>query len=125
MRKLIVCNFITIDGLYDGVDGNMASLFAHQHADYARDDSFDFYNAELLRTAGLLLLSGNAFLGNKAYWTSLPSDPDASAIRREYAALIAAVPKLVISDNLTPAELAPWDNTTITHARTPIARSPR
>ena len=116
-RKLVVSNFITIDGLYDGVDHNMGSLFAYRHPDYAADDSYDHFNVEMLKAADFLLLSRNAFLGNKDYWTGVPHDPDATAIRREFAALIAAIPKLVISDKLTEAELGPWTNTRPTGMR--------
>jgi dihydrofolate reductase len=113
MGKLIVSNFITIDGLYSGADGEMSSLFAHQHPDYARDDSFDHYNVELLKPASYLLLSHTAFHGNKDYWTGVRGNPSATAIRREFAELIAEVPKLVISDKLAAAETAPWGNTQI------------
>ena len=113
MRKLIVSNFATLDGLYEGKDKNIASLYDYYHEDYHGDDSFDFYNAELLRAADFLLLSRNAFLGNKEYWTSVPSNPNATAIRRETSGLFQSIAKLVISDKLTHAELAPWDNTRI------------
>jgi dihydrofolate reductase len=111
--RLVVSNFITIDGLYAGPGGEMAPLFAHQHPDYAGDDIFDHYNAELLKGASYMLLSHTAFLGNKQYWTSVPADPSASAVRREYAELIAAVPKLVVSDRLATDDLEPWTNTRI------------
>ena len=113
MRKLIVSNFVTLDGLYEGKDKSINSLYDYYHEDYHGDNSFDFYNAELLRAADFLLLSRNAFLGNKEYWTSVPNDPNATEIRRETAGLFKSIEKLVISDKLTPTELAPWDNTRI------------
>ena len=113
MRKLIVSNFITVDGLYEGTDKNIASLYDYYHEDYYGDDSFDFYNAELLRASDFMLLSRKAFLGNQEYWSGVPNDPKATAIRRETAELMRSIKKLVISDNLTPAELNPWDNTQI------------
>jgi dihydrofolate reductase len=113
MRKLIVSNFVTLDGLYEGKEKSINSLYDYYHEDYTGDNSFDFYNAELLRAADFLLLSRNAFFGNKEYWTSVPNDPNATAIRREIAGLFESVEKLVISDKLTPAELAPWENTRI------------
>jgi dihydrofolate reductase len=113
MRKLIVCNFMTMDGLFDGPDHDMAPLFTYLDPAYATDDSFDHYNADLLRRAGHLLLSRNAFLGNKSYWSGVPADPNSTAIRRDYSALIDKTPKLVISDRLGEAELAPWTNTRI------------
>jgi dihydrofolate reductase len=113
MGKLIVSNFITIDGLYSGPNDDMGALFTYQHPDYARDDTFDFYNVELLKSASHLLLSHTAFLGNKDYWTGVRGNVAFTAIRREFADLIAEVPKLVISDKLTSADTAPWTNTTI------------
>jgi dihydrofolate reductase len=113
MRKLIVSNFLTLDGLYEGKDKNISSLYDYYHEDYHGDDSFDFYNAELMREADFLLLSHNAFVGNKEYWTAVPNDPAATDIRREIAGLMTSLEKLVISDRLTPAELSPWDNTRI------------
>lgn len=113
MRQLIVSNFATLDGFYEGKDHSINSLFDYFHQDYARDDSFDFYNAERLRAADFLLLSRNAFLGNKEYWTGVTTDPNATAIRHEIADLMRSVEKLVISDNLSADELAPWDNTRV------------
>ena len=113
MRKLIVSNFLTLDGLYEGKDKNIISLYDYYHKDYQGDDTFDFYNAELLRASDFLLLSHNSFLGNKEYWTAVPNNPEATDIRRELAGLFQSIEKLVISDRLTREELAPWDNTRI------------
>jgi dihydrofolate reductase len=113
MRKLIVSNFLTLDGLYEGQDRNIISLYDYYHKDYQGDDTFDFYNAELLRASDFLLLSRNSFLGNKEYWTGVPNNPEATDIRREIAGLFQSIEKLVISDRLTREELAPWHNTRI------------
>ena len=113
MRKLIVSNFVTLDGLYEGKDKSINSLYDYYHEDYYGDDSFDFYNADLLRSSDFLLLSRNSFLGNKEYWTSVPNDPKATDIRRETAELFRSIEKIVISDKLSAAELNPWDNTRI------------
>jgi dihydrofolate reductase len=113
MRKLIVSNFVTVDGYYEGKDKSINSLFDCFHEDYAGDDSFDFYNAELLRAADFLLLSRASFLGTKEYWMGVPNDPNATAIRYEIAGLMRSIEKIVISDNLTSAELGPWENTRI------------
>jgi len=113
VRKLIVDNLITLDGYYEGPDKSVDSLFKFLHEDYAGDDSFDHYNAERLAAADFLLLSRSAFLGNKRFWPGVVSNPAATPIRREIARLFRAIEKLVISDRLTPSELAPWDNTRI------------
>ena len=113
MRKLIVNNFVTLDGLYEGKDQSINSLYDYYHEDYQGDDSFDFYSAERLRAADFLLLSRNAFLGNKGYWSDVLHNPNATAIRREIAGMFKSIEKIVISDNLTRAELPPWENTRI------------
>jgi hypothetical protein len=64
MRKLIVSNFVTLDGYYEGPDKSLNGLFDHHYEAYSGDQSFDHYNAERLRSADLLLLSRSAPLSN-------------------------------------------------------------
>jgi dihydrofolate reductase len=114
MRKLIVSNFVTIDGFYESKNKTFDAFFDYYHPDYAGDQSFDHYNTECLRAADTLILSGRtSFLGNKNYWTSVPHDPQATPIRREFAELIDRVEKIVVSDTIAPVDLAPWKNTRI------------
>ncbi|MEZ4555855.1 MAG: dihydrofolate reductase family protein [Caldilineaceae bacterium] len=114
MRKLIVSSLVTLDGYYEGPGRSLEPLFEYFHPDYAGDQQFDLYNTERIRAADTLLLGGRTgFLGNKEYWTSVPGDPNATEIRREFARLIAAIPKVVVSDKLTAEELTPWTNTRI------------
>lgn len=113
MRKLLVSNFMTLDGYYEAKNKDIAPLFAYYPEAYAGDQQFDYYNTQLLRASDTLILSGRtSFLGNKSYWSGIPNDPNATPIRREFAALIASVEKIVISDTLTPEDLAPWQETT-------------
>ena len=113
MRKLIVSNFVTLDGYYDGKDKSFDGIFEYRHSDYADDNVFDFYNTELMQQSDTVLLSGRtSFLGNMNYWTSVPDDPNSSEIRREFADLIAKKEKIVISDKLKSEELGEWKNTT-------------
>ena len=113
MRKLIVSNFVTLDGYYEGKDKSISSQFDFYHEDYSGDHNFDYYNAERLRSADFLLLSRTAFLGNKGFWPEVAADPNASTVRQEIAGLMSSIEKIVISDNLTAGELAPWENTRI------------
>lgn len=113
MRKLIVSNFVTLDGYYDGKDRTFDSIFEYQHEDYKDDAAFDFYNTEQMQKADTLLISGReSYLGNKDYWASVPDDPNSTAIRREFARLISNIEKIVISDKLIHEELAEWQGTT-------------
>lgn len=114
MRKLIVSNFVTLDGYYESKNKNLEGLFDYYHEDYQGDDNFDFYNKERMRAADTLLLSGRtSFVGNKQYWSGVPNDPNATAIRREFAGLITSIEKVVVSDHLTVDEVGEWGNTRI------------
>ncbi len=114
MRKLIVSNILSLDGYYEGKDKNLNALFDYFHKDYKGDQNLDCYQAERLRAADTLLLSGRtSFLGNRDYWLNVPKDPLATAIRLEIAQLQTKIEKIVISDKISQAELAPWDNTRI------------
>jgi len=113
MGRIIVSNFITIDGLYSGPNDDLEALFKFRHPSYAGDNAFDDYNVNILESAGFLLLSHTAFLGNKAYWTTVPTSAEPTPARLRYAELIANKPKLVVSDRITVDELEPWSNTRV------------
>jgi dihydrofolate reductase len=113
VRKLIVSNFLTLDGYYEATNKTFDRFFDYFHEDYGSNEAFDEYNTELLRDADTLILSGRtSFLGSKDYWVSYPDSPGATAIRREFAALIRATEKYVVSDTIAPEELDPWQDTT-------------
>lgn len=114
MRKLIVNNFVTVDGYYEAKDKTIDGLFEYYHDDYVGDQNVDDYAAEQLRAADTLILSGRtSFGGNKQYWTGVPDDPNATPIRHEIADLYKRIDKIVVSDKLTRNEVAPWENTQI------------
>ena len=114
MRKLIVSILSSLDGYYEGKDRNLDALFDFFHPDYYGDNSFDRHNLERLQAADTLLLGGHqAFLSNKKYWTGVPADPKSTQVRREFSHQMDAIEKVVVSDHLTQAELAPWTNTRI------------
>lgn len=113
MRKLIVGNMMSLDGYYEGKDRNLGALFDYFHEDYDGDDILDHYFTGLLRASDTMLLSGRtSYMGNKDYWLNYPNNPTGSAIRREFAGLMKAVDKVVVSDKLTDEDLTPWENNT-------------
>jgi dihydrofolate reductase len=113
MRKLLVSNFLTLDGYYESEDKTFHRFFEYFLDEYGNNEAFDVYNRDLLRGADTLILSGRtSFLGNKQYWTGVPHDPEATDTRREFADLIANIDKVVVSDTITEADLPPWDGTT-------------
>jgi dihydrofolate reductase len=114
VRKLIVSDLVTLDGYYEGPGRSLDALFTYFHPDYHADHAFDGYQTERLRAAGTVLFSGRkSFLDNKEYWTSVPDDPNSTPIRREFAGLLAAGQKVVVSDHLTIDELGAWADTRI------------
>lgn len=120
VRTLTVCNFVTVDGRYEDDDHDIASFFEHQHPDYRGADTFDHWATALMRESGTLLLAGRrSTLGNLGYWSSVRDDPAATEIRREFAELILSIDKVVVSDTITEADIAPYDNIRIV----PVAQS--
>lgn len=113
MKKLIVCNAMSLDGYYEGPDKNVMPLFDYRWETYPTDDSFDVYNAERLRAADTLLLGRSSFEVFKGYWPSVAEDPKAAPVAREISRLNNAMEKVVVSDSLTSGETAPWTNTRI------------
>ena len=105
MRKLIVCNITSVDGFYSGPNGDVMVM--------PFDDAFDDYNAERLRAADTLLLGRRSFEGFKGYWPSVKDIPDVRPVERDISRLNNAIDKVVVSDTLTDADLAPWTNTRI------------
>ena len=112
MRKLIVSNFVTLDGYYESEDKTFHRFFEYFYEGYGHNEAFDVYNLELLRADTLILSGRTSFLGNKEYWAGVPDDPSATPTRRAYADAIAAVDKVVVSNTLQPEDLAPWEKTT-------------
>jgi dihydrofolate reductase len=104
MRKIIVCNIMSLDGYYEGPDNNVMVL--------PMDQAFDAYNAERLRAADTLLLGRTTNDGFKGFWPSMADDPNATPTHREIARLDNAIDKVVISDSMTTEQTAPWSSTT-------------
>src|SRR5687768_13910753 len=112
MKKLIVCNIMSLDGYFEGAGKNVMVLFDYRLGAYPTDESFDVYNAERLRAADTLLLGHTTYNGLRGYWPSLADDPNAPSIEREISRLNNAIDKVVISDSLTPEQTEPWQNNT-------------
>jgi dihydrofolate reductase len=113
MRKLIVCNIMSLDGYFEGPGKNVMVLFDYRLEAYPMDESFDVYNAERLRAAETLLLGRVSYEGFKGYWPPVADDPNATPTNREISQLNNAIDKVVISDSLTMEQTEPWQNTRI------------
>lgn len=111
MRKVIVCNMMSLDGYYEAPGRNVMSLFAYRDV-YQHDESFDAYNAQRLRAAGMLLLGRDSYVGFKSYWPSVAENPNATAPTRAVSRRMNAISKVVVSDTLQDDDTEPWRSTT-------------
>jgi dihydrofolate reductase len=90
MRKLIVCNIVSLDGYYEGLGKDVMAL--------PFDEGFDKYNAERLRAADTLLLGRTTFEGFKGYWPPLADDPH---VRPVSARFLGSTPQSTRSSSPT------------------------
>ena len=104
MRKLIVSNIMSLDGFYEGPGNDVMAL--------PMDEAFDAYNAERLRSADILLLGRNTYMGFKGFWPSVADDPSYTATHWEISRLDNTIDKVVVSDSLTREQTEPWHHNT-------------
>lgn len=105
MRKLIVCNLISLDGCYSGPDNNIMAM--------PFDLGFSEYNAERLRTADTLLLGRKTFEAFRSYWPAIADNVNQPVLEREISRLNTAIEKIVVSDNLKPEATGGWGPTRV------------
>ncbi|RBY78697.1 deaminase [Geodermatophilus sp. TF02-6] len=114
MRRLVACTIMSLDGYVEGPGRNLMAL--------PMDRFFDAYNLERLRAADTLVLGATTYTALKAFWPGVARDPRTSPavaadpgvadVHRETGQRDDAIDKVVVSDSLTPADTAPWTDTT-------------
>ena len=105
MRKLIVCNIISLDGFFSGPGGDVMVM--------PFDAGFSDYNAERLRAADTLLLGRTSYEGFRSYWPTVAEDLSQPAVEREISRLNATIEKVVVSNSLMPDEVEGWGATRV------------
>lgn len=100
MRKLIVCNLVSLDGFFSGPNGDVSVM--------PFDNGFSDYNAERLRAADTLLLGRKTFEGFRQYWPSIADNAGQPPLEREIARLNTAIDKIIVTDSLADEELTGW-----------------
>ncbi|MER7441712.1 dihydrofolate reductase family protein [Micromonospora avicenniae] len=98
MRKLVVSNFMSLDGYFAGPGDDVMAL--------PFDQSFDAYNLERVRTADTLLVGRVTYQQSMAFWLPLAEDSSASPLQREIGRFQRDVAKVVVSDTLTDQEVS-------------------
>lgn len=104
MRKLIVCNIMSLDGYVEGPNKNVMAL--------PMDGAFDAYCAERLRAADTLLLGRATYSMFRGFWPPVADDHRFTPAEREVSRLDNAIDKVVVSDSLTAEQTDPWRATT-------------
>jgi dihydrofolate reductase len=105
VRKLIVCNNMSLDGYYEGPDKNVMAL--------PMEEAFDAYYLELMNAADILLAGTTSYEGFMGFWPALADMPDATEAQQGVGAHWRNLHKVVVSDSLTPDQAAPGGETTI------------
>ena len=105
MRKLIVCNIVSLDGFFTGPAGNVMAM--------PFDAGFSDYNAERLRAADTLLLGRKSYEIFRSYWPAIAEDASQPPLEREISRLNGAIEKVVVSNSLNPGEPEGWGPTRV------------
>lgn len=105
MRKLIVCNIVSLDGCFSGPGGDVMAM--------PFDRGFSDYNAERLRAADTLLLGRKSYEIFRSYWPAIADDERQPAVEREISRLNAAIEKIVVSSTLKPDAVEGWGVTRV------------
>ena len=98
MRKIIVYNVISLDGYHTGPGNDVSVMFPMMGG------VFDTYNAELLRTADVLLVGRVSFELFQSFWPKVAEHPDSeewTPEQRELSQAGQSVKIIVVSDTLT------------------------
>ncbi len=97
MRKIIVYNVISLDGYHTGAGNDISVMFPMM------GNVFDAYNAELLRTADVLLMGRISFELFQSFWPAVAANPTSEAwtdAQRDLSQAGKSVKGLVVSDTL-------------------------
>ena len=100
MRKVVVCNLLSLDGYVAGPGGDLSGM--------PFDTGFSEYNLERLEAADTFLLGRRTFEGFRQYWPSKVDDSSQPALERDIARVNTAIEKLVVSDTLRPENADGW-----------------
>lgn len=101
MRKVIVFLHSSLDGIVEGPNGVMDINWISYDEDLAK------HSDEVLRTVDTVLWGRGTYLGMQQYWTTVPSNPEASPHEVAHAKWIDATSKIVFSTTL---EHVDWNN---------------
>jgi hypothetical protein len=105
MRKLVVCNIVSLDGFYSGPGGDVMAM--------PFDDGFSDYNLGTAPGGRHPAARAYVVLGFRSYWPAIAEDVSQPAVEREISRLNAAIDKVVVSNSLKPDEVEGWGPTRV------------
>lgn len=100
MRKVIVWNMVTLDGLFEG-----AKPWSLDWHEYVWGEELERFSLEQAKEVGTLLFGRRTYEGMASYW---------STAKGETAEFMNSVPKVVFSSTLGSAA---WNNTRLVSGR--------
>ncbi|HEV2529206.1 MAG TPA: dihydrofolate reductase family protein [Thermomicrobiales bacterium] len=111
MRKVIVTNVVTLDGMFSGPNGEIIDL-------RSTGSEFDDYNAERARAASTLLLGRDSWEGFRSAFGVIPKEPadpedKTDQVNRLFAGLLQDLDKVVVSDSLPETVEGNWPETKV------------
>lgn len=101
MRKVILFLHSSLDGFVEGPNGEMDIGWV------SYNEELEKHAREVLSTVDTVLWGKGTYQMMKNYWTSVPSNPEASEYEIEHAKWIEETVKVVFSTTL---EKADWNN---------------
>jgi dihydrofolate reductase len=102
MKKLIVSNWISLDGYISGPDGALDWILG--------DGRLAQYETELMQQVDTTLFGRRTYEQLSTYWSAVPDSPQAMDWEKPYAQMINAAHHIVVSHNLKDAT---WGTATI------------
>ncbi|MGD0645178.1 MAG: dihydrofolate reductase family protein [Candidatus Bathyarchaeia archaeon] len=107
MRKIVVFNYVSVDGFFAGPNGEM-DLFLN----ISKDHEFNSFVDEGSKSGGALIFGRRTYEVMKSYWPT----PDAIENNPGMAEVMNNIPKIVFSKTLQRVDEEPyWKNITLFH----------
>ena len=102
MKKLIVSNWISLDGYISGPNGALDWILG--------DGRLAQYETELMQQVDTTLFGRRTYEQLSGYWSAVPNNPQAMDWEKPYAQMINAAHHVVVSHSLKNAS---WGKSTI------------
>ncbi len=110
MRKIIVTEWISLDGFIAGPDNNLDFVTSMY------DDEMGKYEGDVIANVDTLILGRTTYDSFAGAWPKVPDNPSVSNDEKAYARRLNKMNKIVFSRTLDTAE---WNNSRLYHSIDP------